>query len=93
MAIEVHLIGADGFGGHLWRVHAPWIKARDMRDALAFEQEDALTWRARISRAECLALIDGREPHLPWQAERAAELRRRLWDAATREVEILLAEW
>jgi len=92
MAVEVRLIGVDGFGAPLWDDRVPWLDGLRLLDAFVYELEDPLTRRVRISRADALALLDGGTP-LPWHEARAAELRRNIWAATTREVELVLEEW
>jgi hypothetical protein len=92
MAVDVRLIGVDGFGVELWEDTVPWLNGLRLLDAFNYELDDPLTRRVRISRADALALIGYGKP-LPWHEERAAELRRRVWNAATREVELVLEEW
>lgn len=92
MAVDVRLIGVDGFGAPLWDEYAPWINGLVLIGAFDYELDDPLTRRMRISRADALALLDGTTP-LPWREARAAELRQRVWNATTREVELVLEEW
>jgi hypothetical protein len=92
MAIDVRLIGVDGFGAPLWETYAPWLDGLGLIRAFDFEMDDPITRRARISRTEALALLEGGTP-LPWHEASAVELRRNIWAATTREVELVLEEW
>ena len=82
----------DGFGAPLWDEYAPWIDGLRLINAYDYELVDHLTRRARISRGDALALLDGGKP-LPWHEARAADLRRLVWNPATRDVELVLEEW
>jgi hypothetical protein len=92
VAVSVRLIGVDGFGAPLWDDRVPWLDGLRLLDAFDYELVDHLTRRVRISRADALALLDGGKP-LPWHEARAAELRQRVWNAATREIDLVLEEW
>jgi hypothetical protein len=88
MTIDVHLVCMDGYGMPIFASIAPWLNSSGLLDAYAFDpdHDDPLTSRARISRADAIALLDRGDTVI------AEDLRRHVWSAATREVEIVIRE-